>query len=136
MNIFNKGTCMIIIKDKKLLMIKRGDNRKWSFPGGKVDKGETYLDAVIRETKEESGIEVSQAEYICDFSSIAKVKGNVSIVKSKAFIAAEYAGIPRVINSREVLDVKFIDISNLVDLDIFMPTSAVISHLIEKGIIS
>ena len=61
----------VIIKDGKLLIIKESDKYrdgtqkgKWDFPGGKIEEGETDKDAVDRETKEESGLEVEVQEVI------------------------------------------------------------------------
>lgn len=46
--------------DKQVLLLKRPDDVHqgglWSFPGGKVDEGETPLDAVVREFREETGL--------------------------------------------------------------------------------
>jgi 8-oxo-dGTP pyrophosphatase MutT (NUDIX family) len=49
--------------DGKLLMLKRGlscpyDIGKWEFPGGKVEKGDTLVDTVLREVREEVGLVV------------------------------------------------------------------------------
>lgn len=48
----------IIIKDGKIFMIHSLKYDYYKFPGGGIEKGETQIDAVIRETKEESGLVV------------------------------------------------------------------------------
>lgn len=40
-----------------LLLIRRTDNNNWAVPGGAVDLGESLVQAAVRETKEESGID-------------------------------------------------------------------------------
>lgn len=43
----------------KVLLQRRGDSNKWGFPGGAIEPGETPEMAVIREAKEETGLDVS-----------------------------------------------------------------------------
>jgi 8-oxo-dGTP pyrophosphatase MutT (NUDIX family) len=40
-----------------VLMIRRSDNGNWAVPGGAIDLGESMVQAAIRETREETGIE-------------------------------------------------------------------------------
>lgn len=40
-----------------ILLIRRTDNGNWAVPGGGIDLGESMLQAAVRETKEESGID-------------------------------------------------------------------------------
>lgn len=48
----------VIKKDGKILSISRKDNHKdFGLIGGKVDEGETFIQAVIREVKEEVGLD-------------------------------------------------------------------------------
>lgn len=47
-----------------LLMGQRLDNGKWSFPAGGCNKGETPEEAVIREVKEETGLDVITAKLV------------------------------------------------------------------------
>jgi 8-oxo-dGTP diphosphatase len=55
------GVGAIILDEDRILLEKRKNSPgkgKWSVPGGLVDLGETVEEAVIREVKEETGLEV------------------------------------------------------------------------------
>lgn len=43
----------------KWLAVKESRNRGWWIPGGAVDFGESFMQAAIRECKEEAGIDVN-----------------------------------------------------------------------------
>ena len=43
--------------DGRILLIRRTDNGNWAVPGGAIDLGESMIDAAVRETREESGID-------------------------------------------------------------------------------
>ena len=47
-----------VSKDDTVLLICRSDNGNWSMPGGAHDPGESLSDTAIRETQEESGIDI------------------------------------------------------------------------------
>jgi len=51
----------VVVRDDCLLVIRRGHGPgagEWSVPGGRVEAGETLHEAVVRETWEETGLEV------------------------------------------------------------------------------
>ncbi|NLJ49208.1 MAG: HAD-IIA family hydrolase [Candidatus Atribacteria bacterium] len=48
----------IISKNKQVLLIKRKDNSYWALPTGKVERGETLEEAVVREIKEELNLKI------------------------------------------------------------------------------
>jgi 8-oxo-dGTP diphosphatase len=56
--------CALIDKDGKILLARRPEGKKmaglWEFPGGKVNQGELPEAALVRELKEELGIEVAE----------------------------------------------------------------------------
>jgi ADP-ribose pyrophosphatase YjhB (NUDIX family) len=50
---------VVVVNDAgEILLIRRTDNDNWALPGGAMDLGESLPDAAVRETAEETGIEV------------------------------------------------------------------------------
>lgn len=67
----------------KVLVLERVKNWKgYTFPGGKVEKKESILASVIREVKEETGLEVSQLS----FSGIKKLYDEKSDFRYLVFL--------------------------------------------------
>lgn len=57
--------CMVYQDDKILVLNRKRNN--WpglTFPGGHIEPNETILESVIREVKEETGLEVSNLEFV------------------------------------------------------------------------
>lgn len=55
----------IVIHDRALLMVQRANDPGkglWSLPGGRVEQGEYLADALRREVREETGLEVEIGE--------------------------------------------------------------------------
>lgn len=51
---------VVIVKNdrEEFLAVKETKNRGWWLPAGRVDEGETFEEAAIRETLEEAGVKV------------------------------------------------------------------------------
>lgn len=54
--------------DGRILFVKRSDNGLWVMPAGSQELDESILDALHREVREESGLEVEAAELIAVYS--------------------------------------------------------------------
>jgi 8-oxo-dGTP pyrophosphatase MutT (NUDIX family) len=64
--------CSALIFDaarEKILLTRRQDNGRWCLPGGRVEPGESVAEACIRETLEETGLEVRVKRLIGVYSS-------------------------------------------------------------------
>jgi len=62
----------LVFRDGKLLITQRKPDSHlgglWEFPGGKLEPGESFEDALIRELDEELGIEVEVGDLIEDIT--------------------------------------------------------------------
>ena len=61
------GVAAVVIEDDRVVLVRRGSPPaygEWSLPGGAVEPGETLEEAVVREVKEEIGLEVEVVELV------------------------------------------------------------------------
>jgi len=68
--------------DKSILFLRRNNDPvkgQWWFPGGRVRKGETLVEALNREVKEETGLEVIESELVNGYSRIFDTRHDISI---------------------------------------------------------
>lgn len=64
------STAIIPYPDNKILLIKRNTRPFvgfWALPGGRMDPGETIDQTVIREVKEETGLEVKIVRVVGEY---------------------------------------------------------------------
>lgn len=54
--------------DGRLLLVRRCDSGAWELPGGRVDVGETAVQAAVREAAEEAGMQVRVTGLVGVFS--------------------------------------------------------------------
>lgn len=110
----------IIIKENAILLQQRVDNGKWSLPGGQQEPGESIEDALKREVKEETGLNVKVTRLIGVYSDpnhvIAYADGEVRQQFSICMLCQAIDGKLR--SSSESLEVKYIHLSNLETLNI------------------
>jgi mutator protein MutT len=69
------GVGAVIICDGKILLEKRKNDPgrgKWSIPGGLVELGESVEETVVREVKEETGLDVEKPEHVDVVDNIVK----------------------------------------------------------------
>lgn len=73
-----RGVKCLIENNGKFLLVKLNyAHHKWTTPGGGVKKRETFLDAAIRETKEETGIDIINPVFIGFYKTNREYKEDV-----------------------------------------------------------
>ncbi|RZS96770.1 (deoxy)nucleoside triphosphate pyrophosphohydrolase [Cecembia calidifontis] len=81
-------TCALILQDQKVLCAQRSGNMalpwKWEFPGGKIEKGETPEQCLLREIKEELNLDI---EIVMAFPVNKHDYGNGKVVELIPFLA-------------------------------------------------
>jgi ADP-ribose pyrophosphatase YjhB (NUDIX family) len=113
-------TAFVQDEQGRLLMIRRTDNDMYSIPGGAQDVGETIGHTVMREVKEETGIDVEPIDIIGVYSDpahvIAYTDGEVRQQFSICFRARPTGGELR--TSNESSEVHWIRRGDLAALNI------------------
>lgn len=75
----------VIIKDNCVLLEKAKKYEGYCFPGGHVELGETSLEALVRECKEELQIIVKKANLLCALENIYHAKDGASVQELNYF---------------------------------------------------
>lgn len=74
------GVGAVVVRDGKVLLIRRGKRPlrgRWMVPGGTVELGETLEQALVRETREETGLIVRPREPVAVLDRIQREDGRV-----------------------------------------------------------
>jgi D-glycero-D-manno-heptose 1,7-bisphosphate phosphatase len=106
------GVGVIVLDDDgRILLERRSDCGMWGFPGGKIEPGESILDAAIREVKEESGLSIEVTRLLGVYSEpagrIVRYPSNGDIVHlvDVVLVARRLSGTIQV--SPESLELRF-----------------------------
>ena len=54
----------VIVRDGRVLVVHRSRHGDWSLPKGKLEPGETWEDAALREVEEETGLRCALGEEV------------------------------------------------------------------------
>lgn len=66
----NLAVNVAVIQDGKILLTQRDDFETWVLPSGGVEDGESLAQAAIRETKEETGLDVELTRLVGVYSRL------------------------------------------------------------------
>ncbi len=120
--IFKSAVHIILINDNKILLQKRKGSKLWpgyyALPAGHIDEGETQYDALVREAKEELGIEINLNDIINNYVVLRR---NFFEIDGKIlepyidyyFEIKKYNGVPKIIEEDKCDELLWADVNNL-----------------------
>ncbi|MFE9812514.1 NUDIX domain-containing protein [Streptomyces sp. NPDC005548] len=89
-------TVVVVDGTGRILLQRRTDNGQWALPGGKMELGESLPHCAVRETREETGLEVELVGIVGTYSNPGHVfaydDGEVRQEFSVCFLAHPVAG--------------------------------------------
>jgi 8-oxo-dGTP diphosphatase len=122
--------CALIDADNRILLSERPAGKAlaglWEFPGGKLDEGETPEAALIRELREELGIE-TRAACLAPLTFASHGYEGFHLLMP-LYICRRYEGIPQ---GREGQRLKWVRASQLRDYPMPPADEPLIAHLVD-----
>jgi 8-oxo-dGTP pyrophosphatase MutT (NUDIX family) len=97
------AVAIVAREDGAVLLIRRTDNGNWALPGGAIEMSESVAGAAVRETFEETGVQVevtgllgiySDPGHVVHFTSNDEVRREFSVVLTARPVGGEPAPSP------------------------------------------
>ncbi|GCE27705.1 putative MutT/NUDIX-like protein [Dictyobacter alpinus] len=134
-NSVKPATSAIVTNSKgEILLQRRVDNQQWGLPGGTMEPGESIVQCLIREVKEETGLDVQPAYLIGLYSDpahvIAYTDGEVRQQFSMCFYCILQGGTLKA--SAESTQIGFYAVQTLDALNIPPAIRLRIDHYLEQ----
>ena len=109
----------------QLLLVRRCDSGCWELPGGRVDVGETAVQAAVRETAEEAGLQVVVTGLVGVFTDPGHViRSRVGEVRQQfalVFQGQAIGGVPHG-DLHETTEAAWITVADLAHLPMEAPS--------------
>jgi 8-oxo-dGTP diphosphatase len=110
---------LIYNEDKEEILMVNNIGSGWSLPGGAVEKGETFEQAVIREIKEETGLTIEVESIVAVNEAFFKEKGNHALFIT--FTAKIIEGEISIQDEDEISEIKWVGIQRANELMPYHP---------------
>jgi len=114
----------------RLLLVRRGKppaQGQWSFPGGRQEWAETVAEAAVRETREETGVEIEPLDVLGVVDNIVDgVAGRVAFHYTIIDVIAVWrSGMP--VAADDVTEARWAAVEEALDLVTWQPARALIA---------
>ncbi len=128
------GSALVVDDAGRVLMQRRGDSGNWSLPGGIMEVGESLEDCVVRETREETGLDIritgllgiyTDPEHVIEYSD-GEVRQEFAVVYYGRVIGGEIQV------SDESTEVRFLTLDELAELPVHPTVRLRLDHHSEQ----
>lgn len=136
--IIKTGVGVMLLNDNKVLLGHRVNKAKdtggiyepdsWTFPGGKQEYNETVLETAIRETKEETNLELKELYVYTATDEFQPDRHFVTI----GVISSSYEGELKVMEPDKINEWKWFDLNDLPN-NIYTPSKNMIDEYKKRG---
>lgn len=106
----------VVVDDDRLLLIRRGHGPaagEWSVPGGRVEFGELMVESLVREVKEETGLDVAVGDYL---GYVERITDDHHFVIHD-FLAVAFETEPTIAGD-DAAEVRWVELSAVADLNL------------------
>ena len=136
------GFGVMILKDSKILLGRRhNDPTKadselhgegtWTMPGGKLEFGESFETAAVREVKEETDLNIREDDL--KFISLSNDRVTDAHFVTIGFLCENFDGEVKVMEPDEITEWEWFDLNNLPE-NIFFPSAKVLKNYLSHKI--
>lgn len=125
-----------IIIDKGSILLVRRDQEParglWSLPGGRVERGESLREAIVREVREETAVDV-EVDFLLGVAErvVRDDDGDISF----HYVILDYVCLPRTFDVKfgdDVSDARWIPVGELTDMQL---TTGLLEFLADRGVL-
>ena len=129
---------LIINHRQELLLIRTHKwSHRWGIPGGKIKRGETCEDALVREIAEETALTVRDIEFVMVQDCIEPPE----FQRSAHFLLLNYTARcveehPQVVLNEEAQTFQWLPLEKALEADLNIPTRILIEECIQRGLLT
>lgn len=121
------GVGVYIIRNNRVLLANRSDGRGWCGAGGKVEYGESRVEAIVRETAEEFNLRVYPQDLEELFTGVVQLgtngdNGQPIITKVSLYTTRLFSGEFKICD-REFTEYGWFSRDQLKDIELFPPAT-------------
>jgi 8-oxo-dGTP diphosphatase len=136
------GVGVMILRDGMVLLGKRNEDPEkadselhgegtWTMPGGKMEFGESFEEAAIREVREETGLIVDKNSL--RLISVSNDRKEDAQFVTIGFLCEDFEGEPKVMEPEEIVEWKWFETAKY-PLNMFFPSEKILNNYFDNTV--